>query len=144
MKYDLSNEFQKEQAITYFNFLLSAKKSIELKKITCKRTLRQNRYLHLILSWFAIEYGDTLEYVKLEIYKKIVNKEYFKSEFVNKKTGEIRVEWLSINNFDEYETAKQITNFRNYSSREAGIYLPSANEYDFLKHIEIEASRYLY
>ena len=35
------------------------------------RTLRQNSYLHLILGFFAIETGNTLEFVKKQYFKRL-------------------------------------------------------------------------
>ena len=141
MKYDLSNEVQKSQAHTRFSNLKSKGKFIELREIMPKKTNIQNSYLHLILSWFAIEYGETLDYVKLEFYKKKVNRTDFLTEHVNKKTGELRKDWKSITEFDKKQTSLQITKFRNYSSKECNIYLPSANEHGWLKHIEIEIEK---
>lgn len=131
-----------EKAKVKFDFLISKKKRFELTEKKGNKTPKQNRYLHLILGWFALEYGDKLDYVKQEIFKEIVNKDIFKTEFTNVKTGEIRIDWRSWSDLDTREAALSITRFRNYSSQEAGIYLPEANELAQLKSIEEELSKY--
>ena len=141
MKYDLSNESQKLQSETYFNKLKNKGAFTEIKEIKGSKTNQQNRYLHLILSWFSIEYGESLDYVKLEFYKKKVNLLDFKTEHVNKKNGEIRTDWKSIKDFNSAETTIHIERFRNYSS-ENGIYLPAPDEREFLKQIESDIERY--
>ena len=141
MKYDLNNEIDKIQAQTYFKKLIANESFIELKKNSPKKTNPQNSYLHLILSWFAIEYGDTLEYVKLEYYKKEVNRNDFKTNITNHKTGEMREAWKSIKDFDTHETTNHIERFRNWSAAK-GIYLPSPNEKNFLMQIEKDIERF--
>jgi len=138
MLYDLSNNFQLVQAETYFNKLKESGCTIELKK-KVKRTYRQNNYLHLILSWFAAETGYSLEYVKSEYFKKTCNPQLFIVE-VDGKFGK-KKDLRSSKNLDTKEMTIAIDRFRDWSSKEAGIYLPEANEDEFLKHIEIEISR---
>ena len=138
MLYDLSNKFQLVQAEAYFNKLKESACTIELKK-KVKRTYRQNNYLHLILSWFAAETGYTLEDVKREYFKKHCNPNIFIRE-TKGKLGEI-ASIRSSSDLDSKEMTIAIDRFRDWSSKEAGIYLPEANEDEFLKHIEIEISR---
>ena len=68
--------------------------------------------------------------------KKIVNPQIFKTEFANRKTGEIREEWRSTADLNTKEMSIAIDNFRDYASREWGIYLPQANEVVYLQEIE--------
>lgn len=136
MIYNASIKVDRDNAIERFKFLISKGKMFELtqKNPTASRT--QKNYLHLIIGWFAIEYGDSLEYVKQEIFKKIVNPEIFKTEYVNRKTGEIREDWRSVEDLDSAECTTAIDRFRNFSSKEFGLYLPEPNETDHLMEIE--------
>ena len=135
--YDLSNSFQLKQAEFYFDKLKKSACIIELKKKQ-KRTYKQNKYLHLILSWFAIETGYTLEYVKREFFKKLCNRDIF--EIIRDgKLGEVK-DWRSSADLDSKESTIAIERFRNWSSEE-GIYLPAPNEDEFLMNIEIEISK---
>lgn len=142
MIYNLSNNYEKQNAITRFKNLLENGKKVELKVKHPRKSISHNAYAHLIMSWFAVEYGESLEYVKQEIFKKVVNTEIFKTEFVNKKTGEIRTAWRSFAKLDSKETSIAIDRFRDYSSREAGIYLPEPNDLASINNLETELSKF--
>lgn len=141
MLFNLSIETDRQKAKESFNFLLKNGKKIELKEKKNRRTLSQNRYLHLILSWFAWEYGETLEYVKQEFFKKIANEEIFKTEYANPRTGEIRTAWKSTADLDTATLTTAIDRFRNYASKEAGIYLPEPSDLVYLEEIERNLSQ---
>lgn len=126
--------------LAYCDKLLKAGAFIEIKIILPIRSNQQNRYMHLIFAWFAIEYGETTEYVKQVIFKRDVNQEIFKREYVNRKTGEVREDWRSTADLDSKELTIAIERFRNWSSK-GGIYLPAPNEQEYLKHIQIEIDR---
>ena len=136
MIYNTSNPVERQKAITRIKKLLDNKAVIEIVEKKPTRTIKQNRYLHLILGFFANETGYTLEEVKQEIFKKIVNPALFYEEEI----GEIVTiqRWRSTANLDTLEMTQAIENFRDYSSSQAGIYLPSPDEKDFLLQIEIE------
>lgn len=138
MIYNSTNKFDVEKAKTRFNWLLENNKTFELTEKRAKRSISQNSYLHLILSWYALEYGETMEYIKQDVFKKEINKDIFQTEYTNKKTGEIRTDWKSTSNIDSKEMTTAIDRFRNYSSKEAGIYLPEPNDMAFLQQIENE------
>ena len=138
MFYDANKPIDVQRAIVKFKHLIEKKKTFELTQKKEKRTLNQNSYLHLILSFFALEYGETLEYVKLEFFKKLVNKQIFEYERINVKTGEIRIDYRSSASLNTKEMTDAIERFRNYSSKEAGIYLPTPEEGIMLKEIELQ------
>ena len=138
MFYDANKPIDVQRAIVKFKHLIEKKKTFELTQKKEKRTLNQNRYLHLILSFFALEYGETLEYVKLEFFKKLVNKQIFEYERINVKTGEIRIDYRSSASLNTKEMTDAIDRFRNYASKEAGIYLPTPEEGIMLKEIELQ------
>jgi len=132
----------KAKAINYLQKLFDLKANFEIKRLLPARTNQQNRYLHLILNWFAIESGYDLYYVKQILFKQIVNTDIFYRESTNKKTGEIYSYYRSTANLDTKETVESIQKFRIYSSREADIYLPDAGENEFLIHIQNEIEKY--
>lgn len=136
MIYNTSNLVERQKAITRIKKLLDNKSIIEIVEKKPSRTIKQNRYLHLILGFFASETGYTLEETKQEIFKKIVNP----ALFYEGEIGEIVTiqRWRSTANLDTLEMTQAIENFRDYSSAQAGIYLPSPDEKDFLLQIEIE------
>ena len=134
MFYDLSNPTELKSAQSRFSFLVAAEKKINLSEKRRKRTFRQNRYLHLLLGWFAVETGFTLSEAKY-IYKK-QSKEIF--VYTKKDVKFFR----SSADLNTKEMTITIDRFRNYSNITAGIYLPEANETEFLNHIENELEKY--
>lgn len=145
MIYNAQNEFDVNNARTRFEYLLKNQKTFELTEKRQKRSVSQNAYLHLILSWYALEYGETLEYIKQEVFKKQINKDLFETEYINEKTGEIRTDWKSTSNLDSKQMTVAIDRFRDYASKEAGIYLPEPKDMAMLQEIEnqIRNNRYL-
>ena len=140
MVYDTSNPLDKA------NFLLRAKKLaesgkvIELTEKKPRRSLPQNKYLHVLLAYFGTQIGNTLEWVKQQYYKKLVNPDLFIREKEDKYLGKIKV-LRSSADLDTSEFSLAIERFRNWASQEAGIYLPSADEYIIIQQMEIEIER---
>lgn len=136
MIYNTSNLVERQKAITRIKKLLDNRAIVEIVEKKPTRTIKQNRYLHLILGFFASETGYTLEEVKQEIFKKIVNPALFYEGEIGELVSIQR--WRSTADLDTLEMTQAIEKFRDYSSAEAGIYLPSPDEKDFLLQIEIE------
>ena len=140
MIYDTSNPLDKA------NFLLRAKKLaesgkvIELTEKKPRRSLPQNKYLHVLLAYFGTQTGNTLEWVKQQYYKKLVNPDLFIREKEDKYLGRIKV-LRSSADLDTSEFSLSVERFRNWASQEAGVYLPSADEYIIIQQMEIEIER---
>lgn len=138
--FDLSNPLDKA------NFLLRAKKLAESGKIVeltekkPKRSLPQNKYLHVILAYFGTQTGNTLEWVKQQYYKKLVNPDLFIREKEDKYLGKIKV-LRSSADLDTAEMSLSVDRFRNWAAQEAGIYIPSADEAILIQQMEIEIER---
>lgn len=136
MVYDTSNPLDKA------NFLLRAKKLAESGKIVeltekkPRRSLPQNKYLHVLLAYFGTQTGNTLEWVKQQYYKKLVNPDLFIREKEDKYLGKIKV-LRSSADLDTAEMSLSIDRFRNWSAQEAGIYIPSADEAILVQQMEI-------
>ena len=140
MVYDTSNPLDKA------NFLLRAKKLAESGKIVeltekkPRRSLLQNKYLHVLLAYFGTQTGNTLEWVKQQYYKKLVNPDLFIREKEDKYLGRIKV-LRSSADLDTSEFSLSIERFRNWAAQEAGIYIPSADEAILIQQMEIEIER---
>jgi len=132
MIYDLSKNIDVERAKRRFTTLLEEQTVITLTK-KAKRTLKQNSYLHLLIGWFAMELGYTVAETK-QMYKR-VNRELY--EYTKNDVPFIR----SSSDLSTEEMALSIDRWRNYSADKAGVYLPAANEEQFLSEIEIEMSK---
>lgn len=141
MKYDISNPLHREQARKRLEALLGKEHgTIELSEVKPQRSIKQNKYLHLLLGFFASEYGETIDYVKEQYFKLAANRSIFLREREDKLAG--RVSYLrSTRDLDKGEMQMATERFRNWSSINAGIYLPSADEHRLLELAEIEISR---
>ena len=140
MIYDTSNPLDKG------NFLLRAKKLaesgviVDLTEKKPRRSLPQNKYLHVFLAYFGAQTGNTLEWVKQQYYKKLVNPDLFIREKEDKYLGRIKV-LRSSADLDTAEMSLSIERFRNWAAQEAGIYIPSADEAILIQQMEIEIER---
>ena len=140
MIYNLSSPLDKA------NFLLRAKKLaesgviVDLTEKKPRRSLPQNKYLHVILAYFGTQTGNTLEWVKQQYYKKLVNPDLFIREKEDKYLGRIKV-LRSSADLDTAEMSLSIERFRNWAAQEVGIYIPSADEAILIQQMEIEIER---
>jgi len=142
MIFDTSRPTDRKEAVKRLNHLFSKNAKIEVLEKRKNRTYSQNNYLHLILGWFALEYGDTMEEIKQEIFKKIVNPDLFEVEFINYKTGEVRMRWRSTSELNTVEMSTAIERFRNYSVNRFNLYLPEPKDIAHLETIENELEKY--
>ena len=140
MIYNLSSPLDKA------NFLLRAKKLadsgviVDLTEKKPRRSLPQNKYLHVILAYFGAQTGNTLEWVKQRYFKHLVNPELFVREKDDEFLG--RVKYLrSSADLDVSEMSLAIDRWRNWCSMEASIYIPSADEAILIQQMEIEIER---
>jgi hypothetical protein len=81
-----------------------------------------------------------LEFVKQEYFKRHINPDIFLVEVEDKHLGKVSV-LRSSRDVDSAEMTTAIERFRNWSSQEAGVYLPSPDEREFLREIEMEIYR---
>ena len=133
MYYDLSNPIEVKTAESRFAFLVAKQKGINLTEKRRKRTFRQNRYYYLLLGFFSMETGYSLEESK-QLCKR-ESKEIF--VYTKKDVKFVR----SSADLNTKEMSIVIERFRNYAGSN-GIYLPEANEVDFLNHIESNLEKY--
>ena len=137
MRYDGANELHAAQARSRLEKLIRDKKVFDLTEKKPQRSISQNSYLHVLLSYFACQYGETMEYVKREYFKKLVNPDTFIREREDKFLG--RIKYLrSSSNLTTEEMSLSIDRFRDWASQSAGIYLPSPDEDRMISLMEIE------
>lgn len=140
MLYDLRNPLDRERFKRRCNALYQKQGIVDLSEKT-QRSIQQNKFLHLLLGYLAMETGNTLDYVKEVFYKRAANKELFLREKEDEILG--KVEYLrSSADLSKEEMTLSIDRFRDWSSQTAGVYLPAANEQEFLASIEYELSKY--
>lgn len=115
----------------------------ELKEIT-KRSLSQNNYLHLILSFFGLELGYPASYVKLNLFKCKWNKSIFVVDMESEITGEKFKFVRSTKDLSKEEMSKAIDVFIEKAALEANIRIPIPSDLlydDEMTRIALEVAR---
>lgn len=141
MTYDLRNPLDVENAKTRLALLIKRGSIVELTEKKPKRSMSQNAYLHVALSYFASQTGNTLEWVKQQYYKRICNPDLFIGEKKDKILGTIKYIKSSAE-LDKDEMTVSIERFRNWASIEAGIYIPEPEDEARVAAMQVEVERY--
>lgn len=129
--YNLKNVYDRKKFKEACNQMVLKNEYVELKKKNTQRSLAQNSYLHCLLGYFASEFGYTLEEVKFDIFKKICNRDIFERKRLNRR-GQVVTYIRSSTELDKAEMTTAIERFRNYSSAQCGLYLPTPHEGEML------------
>jgi len=120
VKYDLENKLEQHKIIQRLEWLIDKQAKVELKEVRKPRTIKQNAYLHVCISLFAIECGYTLDEAKTLLKRQCQFMRYEKNDN------------LFLRRTREMDT-KELTEFvewiRNYASLEVGLYIPTSEEY---------------
>lgn len=133
MIYNLKNPIELSKFKERNDKLVKSGATVELTEKKPNRTLPQNNYLHLILTYFAITYGYTLEETKKDYFKILCNKDLF----VVEKDHEMIGKYISLRSSADLTTEEMtlaINRFKNYSA-ENGLPLPNSEDWHFLNHI---------
>lgn len=138
--YDLSKQTDQTRLKIRLINLVEKGSVIEIKE---KRSgsLSTNNYFHLIVSYFALMYGETLEYIKIEFVKKNICKDIFLTERANRNTGELRPALRSWTDLNQEEQSLVISRFKDWSAKEAKIRLPEPDDLQYIREIQIEVDR---
>ena len=138
MQYNLATDLDQERFVNRANALLQKRCVIELTEKTF-RSPNQNRYLHLLIGIIAMDTGVGLEYAKREYFKKLVNRDIFVIKKSDKFAGEIE-DLRSSADLTIEEMSMAIDRFKRWGA-ENGFYMPSPEDTDRLRDIEIEMGR---
>lgn len=141
MIYDLSNDHYRAKFRESVDKLLAeADAVVEMKKKSAKRSLSQNAYLHLLLGYFAAQYGCSRDEAKVDFYKRTCNRDLYERRRANRQGVEVAY-LRSSADLTKEELALSIDRFRNWSAAEAGIYLPSADDHRMITFAMCEVER---
>lgn len=141
MLYNTSQPLDKENFLARAQFLADRGDMVELRTKR-QRSLKQSAYLHCLFAYFGSQYGEDAEYVKVEYFKKLVNKEYFViGTSVDNFTGRQKYKLRSTADLTTEEMSVCIDRFRDWSVREACIYLPTADEGALLAQCDVEIAK---
>ena len=137
MIYDLNDPHDVNRFSCRANKLIDRQKTVELREITT-RSLKQNNYLYLILTAFAIDTGYSVECVKQNFFKMKCNENIFVQSVDGILGTEITLRSSADLTKEEMTTA--IDRFRNWSAKN-GYYLPEPDETETLRKIAVEQSK---
>lgn len=135
MIYDLSIESNVIEFKARCVHLIEKKNKVELKLKRKQRTVSQNKYLHVILTYAALQLGYTLDEFKV-ILKTIICKDDF--EYSKKKFKFYK----STSELDTLQMTLVIEKFRNYMMANFQMYIAAPNEHLLIEQLESEISRY--
>lgn len=119
MKYDLSNSLELRKYETRSDELKKAGSKVDFTKTGENRTVKINKYLHVCINLYAIEFGYTSNEAKTDL------KRYCPFMIYEKNGKKYLVETSKQTN---EECSKFVEWIRNYASNQ-GLYIPDADEY---------------
>ena len=119
MKYDLSNSLELRKYETRSDELKKAGSKVDFTKTGENRTVKINKYLHVCINLYAIEFGYTSSEAKTDL------KRYCPFMIYEKNGKKYLVETSKQTN---EECSKFVEWIRNYASNQ-GLYIPDADEY---------------
>ena len=140
MIYNLKNPYEVERFKQWARKMVEGQKIIEAKRKDESRTLSQNNYLHLIIAYFASQYGCGADEAKIDFYKRRCNRDIFERWRKNRR-GDPVPYLRSSADLTKEEMSLSIDRFRNWSSAEAGIYLPQREDLDMMIYMRQEVER---
>jgi hypothetical protein len=140
MLYDLKNPLQKQSFKAKSELLFQKGDCVVELKTKRGRTINQNSYLHLILSYFGAQTGNTLEYVKEYSYKRLVNPDIFIYEKEDKHIGKVEV-LRSSKDLSVDEMRQSVDKFKHWALIEGDVFLPDAASKEEILQMEIEVAR---
>lgn len=132
MIYNLKKNNDVEQLRNDLNHFYKNERSIEVKVCFEIRSLSFNAYLHVILNVFALEYGESLRFVKKEIFKKIINPDIFivqtdvENEFKLRSTSELT----------SYELYVCVERFKNFCAKELNCWFPEFEDNEAIAQMQ--------
>lgn len=140
MIYKGNNSVDAEKAIKRLESLIKNGKTFEINEKSI-RSLSQNNYLHLIISYLALVLGYDSDYVKQAFFKIEANKDIFVRDMYNSMTHKNYTIVRSTKDLTTEEMKLAIDRFRNFSSIICDVYLPSPTDYKFLDEINYETNK---
>ncbi len=140
MIYNTKNPFEAEKLVAQVQKDIESGRAVNYSRVMPLRTNRQNSYLWVCIGYFASQYGCSKEEAEIRFFKATCNKEIFLREG-QMKNGRQTTYYRSTKELNTKELTQAIDRFRFWSSSEAGIYIPSPNEEQFLLYARQEIER---
>jgi len=138
MLYDLSTEIGKSRLRKRVGDAVAKGALVDFTEKKPLTTPPQQNYLHLLLGYFALETGNTLDYVKRNYFKALCSPDIFIEEQHDDILGKPTKRLRSVTDCTTEEISIAIQRFRDWALDAAEVYLPDANEDKFLNEIRYE------
>lgn len=135
MLYNLNDEYSRNKFAARVRYLWEKRALVELTDAS-KRSIQQNRYLHVCLGIIAIETGNSLEVVKEQIYKETVCPDIYISFKDDPILGKVKIV-KSTAKVKKEKMSESIDRLRKFAA-EHGIYIPSPDDEAKLAQAEME------
>lgn len=139
MRYNLSNPYHVQRLTERLEAMKAKGAIVDLTEQRKKRSLPQNNYLHLLLSYFASVRGENVRDIKLNVFKLECNPDIFIRDITY--NGEQLKYIRSTSELDTAEMSLAIDRFINRSFAHYSIPLPSPEDERFVIECEHEIER---
>lgn len=139
MMYDLSNSLELESFKLRVKKLEESKSMVELTE-KYARSIQQNSYCHLAISYFALQIGLPTQEVKEVYFKNHCNHELFARKRHDKILNVEREYLRSTTELTKDEMSLAIDRFLKFAS-EQGVYIAPSDEYIAILHMQHEVQR---
>lgn len=140
MWYNLSNPLERESFTLRTQQLTTDGAAMVELTVKRPRSLRQNAYLHLAISYFALQLGYTAQEVKDAYFKRLCSPDLFLRTRHDPILGCDREYLRSTRSLTKDETTLAINRFLQFAAQH-GIYIASPDEYVALQFMQHEVQR---
>lgn len=120
---------------------ISKKKVFEIIDRT-KMTRSQRGLLHVYCGIVAKHFGLTIDYVKQNYYKGIVNPDVYAVTIHDPVTGEWQTTYRSSESLAKETISSTLERFKHWALNEHGIVLPDRNDLNAMNAAYVEVNRY--
>lgn len=125
------SENDKQRAHEYVNYCFERGSPVNITRYSPRRTNRQNRYMHCIIGIVAVATGHTLEEVKQNIFKLLVNRDIF---FLGE--DKFGPKLRSSKDISTALMSTAISRYRFFCQTELGIYIGDIEDDLFMTYCE--------
>ena len=139
-KYDGTNPVDIQKAKKRVESLIKNRKFFEIREITDK-SLSQNNYFHLIVSYFAALCGYSMYHAKQVIVKEQICPDIFMQERFSETTGEAYSHKRSFADLTKEEASTCIETFISYVWEHMDVHLPRPEDLIYLREAQKEVDR---
>lgn len=138
MTYNLENELDRRRFEARVAYLTERRSLVDLTERSV-RTGKQNAYVHACLGVVAMELGESLQYVKQEYFKRLVNPDLFVFVKPDRYLGEA-VTLRSTAELTKEQMSTAITRFKRWA-RDNGMIMPEPGDESLLQAILADMAR---